>query len=107
VYAATLNGETEFERWLRRPVARMREVRSDFLVKLYFALDGDRNLALELLDSQVEACSAYLDEAEAELSGAEASSFDAIVLDSRVSAARLTLEWLQRWQPLLGGAPAV
>ena len=100
VYAATTSGQDEFERWLRHPVARMREVRGDFLVKLYFALDHGRGLAAELLEGQVEACKGYLAEAEAELSDV-ADTFDAIVLDSKVSAARLTLEWLRRWQPLV------
>ena len=101
VYAPTTSGEAEFERWLRRPVARMREVRSDFLVKLYFALEDSTGLAAELIEGQVDACLAYLAEAESELAGAEGGTFDAIVLDSKVSAARLTIEWLQRWRPLL------
>src|SRR3990172_833013 len=31
VYAATPEGDAAFQRWLRQPVARMREVRRDFL----------------------------------------------------------------------------
>src|SRR5438093_9202720 len=45
IYAATAEGDAEFMRWLRRPVGRIREMRRDFLVKIYFALQDDRQLA--------------------------------------------------------------
>ena len=45
VYAVTPEGDAMFQRWLRRPVGRLREVRFDFLVKLYFALEEDDALA--------------------------------------------------------------
>ncbi len=101
VYVANTAGEAEFERWLRRPAGRIRDIRGEFLVKLYFALEADQALAVELLDAQIEACRSYLQSAESELSAAEGGTFDAIVIDSKASAARLTLEWLQRWRPLI------
>jgi DNA-binding PadR family transcriptional regulator len=94
VYAATAEGDAEFQRWLRRPVGRMREVRLDFLVKLYFALEEDRELAAELLSDQIEACRSYGEEVETELTEVEPGSFDAIALTSKASAARITGEWL-------------
>jgi DNA-binding PadR family transcriptional regulator len=94
VYAATAEGDAEFQRWLRRPVARMREVRLDFLVKLYFALEEDADLAGELLTDQIEACRNYGEDIETELTQVEPGSFDAIALSSKASAARITREWL-------------
>ena len=41
VYTTTDQGQATFERWLHSPVGRMREVRLDFLVKLYFAMKED------------------------------------------------------------------
>lgn len=95
IYAATADGDAEFLRWLRRPVGRIREMRRDFLVKLYFALDEDRQIALDLVEAQVEVCEAYADGAARALSDAEPGSFDGIVLASRETAARLTKEWLE------------
>jgi len=95
VYAATAEGEAAFQRWLRQPVARVREVRRDFLVKLYFALEESLPAALELLDAQTRAIAAYQDAIERELAAAQAGSFDAIVLESKQTAARITLEWLR------------
>jgi PadR family transcriptional regulator, regulatory protein AphA len=94
VYTATAEGDAEFQRWLRRPVARMREVRLDFLVKLYFAMAEEPDLALDLVNEQIAACRAYGEQVERELAEADDGSFDAIALASKVSAARLTAEWL-------------
>lgn len=95
IFATTAEGEAEFERWLRRPVARMREVRSDFLVKLYFAMDEDPALARELVEAQIDACRVYGESIDRELVETPAASFDAIALTSKSSAARLTREWLE------------
>jgi DNA-binding PadR family transcriptional regulator len=96
VYAATNAGEAEFSRWLRLPVGRMREVRLDFLVKLYFALGEDRELARDLLLSQIEACQDYARQVQKELDEAGDSRFDLIVLESKASAVRITREWLEQ-----------
>ena len=94
IYAANAEGDAEFQRWLRRPVGRMREVRLDFLVKLYFALEEDLELASELVAEQIDACQNYGEQIESELVGVEPGSFEAIALTSKASAARITQEWL-------------
>jgi DNA-binding PadR family transcriptional regulator len=105
IYTATDAGEATFQRWLLAPVARMREVRLDFLVKLYFAVKEDRALARRLIEAQLEATREYADEVEQEQRVLEddPSEFDAIVLGSKASAARITIEWLE--QTLGGLAP--
>ena len=40
VFSLTVEAELLFFDWLRRPVARMRELRLDFLLKLYFVQLG-------------------------------------------------------------------
>jgi DNA-binding PadR family transcriptional regulator len=96
VYTATAEGQAAFERWLRHPVGRMREVRSDFLIKLYFALERDRELAQELTEAQTRVCEGYEAAIEGEMAAIEPSSFDAIVLRSKASASRGTREWLRQ-----------
>lgn len=96
VYATTQEGDATFQRWLSRPVGRMREVRLDFLIKLYFALSEDPALARDLIEAQIEVCGEYATEVDRELAEAETGGFDAIVLGSKASAARLTREWLER-----------
>jgi PadR family transcriptional regulator, regulatory protein AphA len=98
IYRITDNGYAAFERWLRSPVGRMREVRLDFLIKLYFALKNDLELARELLATQIEVTSDYAEEIAGERAqlGEGLQSFDAIVLESKASAARITREWLEK-----------
>ena len=106
IYAATAEGDAEFQRWLRRPVGRMRDVRLDFLVKLYFAMEEDPELAGELVTDQIASCRRYEAEIERELAEVEAGSFDAIALTSKASAARITQEWLTQCQRDIEGARA-
>ena len=49
-------GTGRARRWLSEPVARTREIRLDFLVKLYLALLLDPTLAVRLVDEQRERC---------------------------------------------------
>jgi DNA-binding PadR family transcriptional regulator len=95
VYAATAEGDAAFQRWLRSPVVRMREIRHDFMVKLYFAMLEDRQAARDLVSGQIEACSAYEHDIQYQLAGTEQGSFDAMALRSKITAARLNREWLQ------------
>ncbi len=97
VYTATGEGEAAFESWLRHPVGRMREVRADFLVKLYFMLDRDPGLARELAEAQVGVCARYMVAIEDDLATAPPGSFDALVLGSKLTAAKGTKDWIQEW----------
>jgi hypothetical protein len=75
----------------------MREVRSDFLAKLFFALQRDTGLARELSEAQVEACDDYALRLRQELDQAPAGSYDALVLRSKLTAANCTKEWIEEW----------
>jgi len=95
VFAITEQGSARFEGWLRQPVGRMREARLDFLIKLFFAMHDDTELARSLLQAQITATREYaagIAEEQAALGPDE--DFDAIVLESKSSAATITLEWL-------------
>ena len=95
VYDLTPGGHLAFEEWLRQPVGRMREMRHDFLVKLYFAILQGRDTARSLTRAQVAACADYAREILADLEGAATGSFDEIVLRSKASAVVATQDWLE------------
>src|SRR5215470_17489576 len=61
VFSLADNAESFFLEWLRRPVARMREVRLDFLLKLYFAQPPRAAEAKALLKAETAACQEYLE----------------------------------------------
>ncbi|HEX2910370.1 MAG TPA: PadR family transcriptional regulator [Chloroflexia bacterium] len=54
-------GRAAFMEWVRTPVGRTREIRLDFLVKLYFARQLGDDDVLALIDRQLEVCTALLD----------------------------------------------
>lgn len=101
VFRPTPAGKRAFEAWLDAPVERLREVRSDFLLKLYFArsLLPDRGVAL--LERQISAVEAYVERTERERALSEPDSFERLVLDSKVTAAKSTLRWLDRYRAAL------
>jgi DNA-binding PadR family transcriptional regulator len=94
IFELTLAGRELVHGWLRRPVGRMREVRLELLIKLFFLdrLDPEGNRCL--LADQVVACQAYL-------RGLDASpprgAFQRLVLQSKRTAAEATLSWLQSY----------
>ena len=50
VYAATAEGDAAFLRWLRQPVGRMREVRSDFMIKYPIEPEGYDRPPIDIVD---------------------------------------------------------
>lgn len=101
LFRPTSKGAEAFEQWLEAPVERLREVRNDFLLKLYFArsLKPDRGLAL--LERQISAVDRYVKRASAERDACQPDTFERLVLDSKVTAAKSTLRWLDRYRSTL------
>lgn len=98
VYRLTAEGEAALEGWLARPVRRLREIRLDFLLKVYVARRRGPDAVRALVDAQIDACRTYLADLEAERTSAEPASFAQLVRASRVSAARGTLAWLMEYR---------
>jgi len=106
VFELTAAGAAAVDGWLRQPVDRLREVRLEFMLKLYFLHRLDPAAEKVLLGRQIEAVGAYIDRAAARLSGAPAQGFERLVLGSKVTAGEATLAWLQAYARELG-LPAV
>jgi PadR family transcriptional regulator, regulatory protein AphA len=103
VYRITPAGRDELRRWLAEPVARTREIRLEFLLKLYFARRLDPALAIRLVAEQAERLrrlEASLAEQLAAVAvdgeDAEERDFTRLVLDLRLAQTRAALEWLGR-----------
>jgi PadR family transcriptional regulator AphA len=93
-YHLTGTGEAFIDEWLRKPVERMREVRLEFLLKLFFLNLLDRPAMRELLSHQIGVCEEYL----AHVAAAPAESpFRRLVAQSKSSAAEATLGWLKTY----------
>jgi DNA-binding PadR family transcriptional regulator len=108
VYALTEAGRTELRRWLTEPVGHTREIRLEFLVKLYLARRLEPNLAGDLIDEQLrrlrgveakldEQASAVVAEPPPAASPAGADpAFARLVLDLRLTQTRTAIAWLKR-----------
>lgn len=96
VFSLADDAEAFFLEWLRRPVARMREVRLDFLLKLYFAQQLGGVEAKALVKAQLSACQDYLERQKIHTQDVDPMSFESLVLESKLTAAESILEWLDR-----------
>jgi DNA-binding PadR family transcriptional regulator len=96
VFSLTAEAEPLFLDWLRRPVARMREVRLDFLLKLYFAQQRGAAEAKALVKAQIAACRDYLERQKTSTRSLDPVSFESLVAESKLTAAESMLEWLNR-----------
>jgi len=109
VLKATAAGRRALEAWIWQPVARLREVRLDFLLKAYFLRDAGSEFILRLLEGQVEFCRRYLGEWQAMADGAAPQSFDRLAIEAKLAAAQGTLDWLldyRRWLKEQASRPA-
>jgi PadR family transcriptional regulator AphA len=103
-FALSPAGREELTRWLAEPVAHTREIRLEFLVKLYFALLLDPVLAVRLIDEQREMCARIVavlsDRSRDDVSSGAVETrerkFGDMVLDMRLAQTRAALDWLDR-----------
>ncbi len=97
IYTLTDAGKDELLRWLRQPVQHTREIRLEFLVKLYFARLLDPELAAELIRGQL-ARSREVDavlESRLAASSPSAGDFGRHVLELRLLQTRAAIAWLE------------
>jgi DNA-binding PadR family transcriptional regulator len=93
-YSLTRSGGKKAREWLATPVPKLRQVRYEFLVKLYVLHELDREAERDLVRAQVAVCDEYLQTVAARLSGAE-ENFERLIASSKLSAAQGTANWLR------------
>jgi PadR family transcriptional regulator, regulatory protein AphA len=104
LFALSSPGRAELDRWLSEPVAHTREIRLDFLVKLYLALLLDPELAVRLVDEQRDLCARLVESLSdrqqsvhvGENQDPVTARFGDMVLDMRLAQTRAALAWLDR-----------
>lgn len=92
---ATAAGRRAFDAWLREPVTRLRQVRLDFLVKLFFLGREDPTLARELVEGQKGFCRRYLAEWRELAQSADPAGFDRLAIEAKIAVGEGTLRWLE------------
>ena len=95
ILQVTQAGTEELARWMRTPVAHTRDLRLEFLMKLYIARKLDAQAANELIVGQHALCGAFVESLNAQLS-AETDEFRRLVLEMRLAQNEAVLDWLER-----------
>jgi PadR family transcriptional regulator, regulatory protein AphA len=104
IYHLTPEGERELSHWLGEPVRRIRDIRLDFLLKLFFSARMPTHDTDALLRQQVAACEDYVVLLEERQRQTPPDSFAHLVNQSRLTAARGTITWLSEY---IGRYPAL
>jgi DNA-binding PadR family transcriptional regulator len=98
LHALTPEGTAAFDAWLAEPVTATREMRLDFLLKLWFARKIDRDRALALVRGQratLEGMIASLDRQRANVPAMSADDrFARKILELRLAQNRAAVAWL-------------
>ncbi len=95
IYALTAAGRSSFEQWLTHPVTHGRQMRLEFLAKLYFAYRQSPAVTLHLLEQQTVACQQWLaDVAQQIQRDPTVYGFDYAVQQFRISQIEAFLIWL-------------
>ncbi len=95
-YRTTNLGRQSFYAWMTSPVEHMRDVRMEFMARLYFALKVGSNLALELVEGQLHACAGWLRGMQAAYTAlAEEQQYERMVYRFRIAQTETLLAWLE------------
>jgi DNA-binding PadR family transcriptional regulator len=106
VYHLTDTGCETFDRWARQPIRRLRQIRQDFLLKLYFSQTLPGHDTGQLIDGQIQACQAVSEELAAAAAAEPDNSFAAMVFHSRQVTADATIAWLESERTRADGSSA-
>lgn len=98
IYALTPRGEAAFQAWLTTPVANGRQMRLEFLAKLYFAQRQGPPYVDQLLRRQIEACRQWLTTFQRQEADQTADYFAYAVQQFRLNQVDSFLTWLTTCQ---------
>lgn len=95
IFELTAEGKQELDRWLAEPVERTRDIRLEFVLKLYLARIIDPAQARRLTLEQREMCNAFIESLEEQLSKTE-NDFHRLVLEMRLAQNQSLARWLEQ-----------
>jgi PadR family transcriptional regulator, regulatory protein AphA len=95
IFSITPSGVQELQRWLAEPVSKTRDIRLDFLLKLYTAREHDPELAEKLVTEQRAVCESFIESLREQMA-AEEDEFRRLVLEMRLAQNAALLAWLRR-----------
>lgn len=102
-YRLTSAGQQALQEWITRPVLHPREMRQEFLARLYFARQDSPETARGLLNSQRKQCLVWQQDLLAQLrsietTSPEKNSYERMVFNFRLAQIQAMLGWLEKCQ---------
>ncbi|MCL5125248.1 MAG: PadR family transcriptional regulator [Deltaproteobacteria bacterium] len=94
VYELTTQGRNVLNEWLLKPVSYMRDLRVEFLIKLFFARLKSTTVEQNLLKSQLDLCEAKLSRL-IKIKSRTSSKIVEEAIDYRISMAQASIFWLE------------
>lgn len=89
-------GRKNFNAWLTSPVQHGREMRQEFLAKLFFIFNENGNLKQNLIQEQVHVCSEWVTRLKEENSNqANQFPYARIIMKYRIYQIQAMLDWLK------------
>ncbi len=88
-------GREEFNRWIISPVNHGRDMRQEFLARLYFAREMNPEWATRLIDAQLAECHSWLDLTNSDREKASVDDFSLLVVEFRASQIQAMIGWLE------------
>jgi len=96
-FSLTPEGRKLFRDWVKAPVEHIRDLRLEFLAKIYFLEKGDRNSVKKLIEGQQEVCRDKLSRME-ERKRSASTGMEGLTYGYRLSQTQAALEWLEGLQ---------
>jgi DNA-binding PadR family transcriptional regulator len=104
VFALTPAGDAELRRWLSEPVDKTRDIRLEFLLKLYLAYQTAPQRAARLVREQQAICRQHVASLQEQIDQ-ERDEFRVLVLEMRLAQNRALAQWLERARQIQDAAP--
>jgi PadR family transcriptional regulator, regulatory protein AphA len=102
-YRLTKSGKTALHTWMQSPVQHGRDMRQDFLARLYFSCQSDKKASQLLIEQQRQVCMGWLDGFIKQYNEMdEHATFDRFVVSFRIAQVKGMLQWLETCEQDLG-----
>jgi DNA-binding PadR family transcriptional regulator len=102
-YHLTSIGRQTFYAWRNSPVQHGRDIRMEFLAKIYFALLAGPETVLDLIEEQKAVCYEWLSQFHNDLMNtSENQIYERIVFQYRASQVQTIIEWLESTRKEIG-----
>jgi DNA-binding PadR family transcriptional regulator len=104
VFALTEAGQEALQSWLSEPVDKTRDIRLEFLLKLYLLYQTQPERSAQLVEEQQVICRQFIESLETQINE-ETDEFRTLVLEMRLAQNRALAQWLERVRAIEAALP--